>query len=229
MWLGTSFSLVLVSAVPGDCTTSTCLPHSLYSPRPPQWLPSPRSLLVPGCPLCSGRGGNWCSNIPPCILQQVLGPATALVLCRSQGPYRLSVISSLSVFQCPLQFLASKLHISWDSIGCSLCSSEDRLGVLGTGRTGLLSHLLAAIFSIQCCAMAAWEMKFHLDSAICNLGSLHQVHLHPGWTQKCCFECHLLSNTALFLGSLLFHWSMCLLLCCAMLFWLLWPYSIVWY
>ena len=50
-------------------------------------------------------------------------------LGRSQGPYHPSAIYSLSVFQCPLQLFASKLHISWDSLGCSLCCSEDRLGV----------------------------------------------------------------------------------------------------
>ena len=33
------------------------------------------------------------------------------------------------IFQCPLQFLVSNLHICWNSIGCLLCSSEDRLGV----------------------------------------------------------------------------------------------------
>ena len=35
----------------------------------------------------------------------------------------------LSVFKHRLQSLASKLNISWDSIGCSLCSSEYWLGV----------------------------------------------------------------------------------------------------
>ena len=33
------------------------------------------------------------------------------------------------VFQCPLQFLVSNLHIGWVTVGCLLCSSEDRLGV----------------------------------------------------------------------------------------------------
>ena len=33
------------------------------------------------------------------------------------------------IFQCPLQFLVSNLHICWDNFDCSLCSSEDWLGV----------------------------------------------------------------------------------------------------
>ena len=32
-------------------------------------------------------------------------------------------------FKCPLHTLASKLHISWDSVDCSSCSFEDWLGV----------------------------------------------------------------------------------------------------
>ena len=47
------------------CTASVCLPVHLYFP---QWLPAPRSFLVLGCPPCSGRGGSWCSNSPPCLL-----------------------------------------------------------------------------------------------------------------------------------------------------------------
>ena len=90
---------------------SVCLQLQLYSP---QWLPASRSLLVPGFPLCSGRGESWWSNSPPCILQQVLGrgPQQPRSLSRSQRPYCTSTISSPTVFQCPLQFLASKLLIS---------------------------------------------------------------------------------------------------------------------
>ena len=52
------------------CTSCVCLPLYLYSS---QRLPLPSSLLVPGCPSCSGRGGSWCSNSPLCSLWQVLG------------------------------------------------------------------------------------------------------------------------------------------------------------
>ena len=48
------------------------------------------------------------------------GPRDLIVLKHS--PYCL-------VFQCPLQFLFSSLHICWDTVSCLLCSSEDRQGV----------------------------------------------------------------------------------------------------
>ena len=91
---------------------------------------------------CSGRGGSYGVTFAgPALLQSSCGsrhpqhqvpcqgPQQSLSLCRSQGSYRPYSISLPSVFQCPLQSLASKLHISWDSVGCSLCSSEDWLGV----------------------------------------------------------------------------------------------------
>ena len=34
------------------------------------------------------------------------------------------------IFQCPLQCLVSNLHVCWKTIGCSLCSLEDQLGIL---------------------------------------------------------------------------------------------------
>ena len=125
---GTSISLVPVSTVPADVYRPMCFPLRLYSP---QQLPASRSLLVLGCPPCSGRGGSWLSNSPPHTLWQAPGQRLQQPrsLSRSQGSYHPSANSSLSVFQCPLQFLASKRHISWDTVGHSLCSSEDQLGV----------------------------------------------------------------------------------------------------
>ena len=55
-----------------------------------------------------GRTGPWA------------GPRDLFVL--KQFPYRL-------FFQCPLNFLVSFLHKCWGTIGCSLCSSVDWLGV----------------------------------------------------------------------------------------------------
>ena len=48
------------------------------------------------------------------------GPRYLIVLKHS--PYRL-------IFQCCLQFLVSSLLMCWNTVGCSLCSSEDQLGV----------------------------------------------------------------------------------------------------
>ena len=58
-------------------------------------------------------------------------------------------ISLLSIFQCPLQLLAAKLHISWNSVICSLYSLEDQLGVqLGTRASGFSSQLPLPIFPL---------------------------------------------------------------------------------
>ena len=53
-------------------------------------------------------------------------PGTTATLVPAQVPGNFPSLYKLlpSIFQHPLQSLASKLHISWDSIGCSLCSSE---------------------------------------------------------------------------------------------------------
>ena len=67
---------------------------------------------------CSRPGGHevWgCSRSGPSI-----GPRDLIVLKHS--PYCL-------IFQCPLQFLVSYLHKCWSTVGCSLCSSVDRLGI----------------------------------------------------------------------------------------------------
>ena len=55
-----------------------------------------------------------------------ISPASAWVWEAGPKDLRLSL---LSIFKCPLQSLPSKLHISWDSVGCSFCSLEDWPGV----------------------------------------------------------------------------------------------------
>ena len=61
---------------------------------------------------------------PPKLLRQLWS------LARGQGTLPSAYkISLLSIFKQPLQPLASKYRISWNSVGCSCCSSEDRLGV----------------------------------------------------------------------------------------------------
>ena len=60
---------------------------------------------------CSRTSG--CPSLCP-------GPRVLFVL--KPSPYHL-------FFQCPLYFLVSYLHKRWGTVGCSLCSSVDWLGV----------------------------------------------------------------------------------------------------
>ena len=84
----------------------------------------------------------------PRLLQQPLRlgwrfcrPSTAW--SRVPGPGDLIVLQHSSyhqIFQCPLS-LVSDLHICWNTVGCSLCSS-DQLGIsLALRGSGLRSHL----------------------------------------------------------------------------------------
>ena len=80
----------------------------------------------------------------PRILQQILRPARGFSHPGPRaGPRDLIVLknsSYLQIFQCPLS-LVSDLHICWNTIGCSLCSS-DQLGIsLVLRGSGLCSHL----------------------------------------------------------------------------------------
>ena len=69
----------------------------------------------------------------PRILQQTLCPGRGFSHPGpSAGPRDLIVLKHSSyhlIFQRPLQFLVSDLHICWNTVGCSLCSSEDQLSV----------------------------------------------------------------------------------------------------
>ena len=113
------------------CTPPLCVCHFVLIPL--LRLQASRSLLALLKPCLAGEGaidltlfqescgrpgGHWawgCSHSGP-----QAGPRDLIVLKHS--PYCL-------VFQCPLQFLVANLHICWDTIVCSLCSSEDGLGV----------------------------------------------------------------------------------------------------
>ena len=68
------------------------------------------------------------------------------------GPRDLIVLKHSSyrqIFQCPLS-LVSDLHICWNTVGCSLCSS-DQLGVsLGPKGSGLHSHLSRCHLLFRC-------------------------------------------------------------------------------
>ena len=80
----------------------------------------------------------------PRILQQTLRPGGVFSCPRPcAGPGDLIVLKHSSyrqIFQCPL-CLFSDLHICWNTVGCSLCSS-DQLGIsLALRGSGLHSHL----------------------------------------------------------------------------------------
>ena len=86
----------------------------------------------------------------PRILQQTLLPGWGFS-CPGPGagPRDLIVLKHSSyhlIFQCPLQFLVSDIHICCSTGGCSLCSS-DQLGVsLVQGEVDSAPTYLAAIF-----------------------------------------------------------------------------------
>ena len=80
----------------------------------------------------------------PRILQQTLRLGRGFSCpCPHAGPGDLIVLKHSSyhqIFQCPLS-LISDLHICWNIVGCSLCSS-DQLGIsLVLRGSGLCSHL----------------------------------------------------------------------------------------
>ena len=92
---------------------------------------------APGC----SQSPAWLSPKNP-----VADPAPGLGFqppwspCRSRGPIVLKHSSYRQIFQCPLS-LVSDLHICWNTVGCSLRSS-DQLGVsLALRGSGLCSHL----------------------------------------------------------------------------------------
>ena len=77
---------------------------------------------------CSGRGGIQSMSITDPALSPVL-PGNPLSLTHSPGTFPVAYKILPPVFKCPLHTFPSKLHIIWDSVSCSLCSSEDRLDV----------------------------------------------------------------------------------------------------
>ena len=89
------------------------LRNSSYSSPPVQtttW-PHTQPILALSQESCSRPHGHWGFSSPgPCA-----DPRDLIVLKHS---------SYCLIFQCPLQFLVSNLHICWDILGCSLCSSE---------------------------------------------------------------------------------------------------------
>ena len=111
---------------PWVLTAPVCLPLHPYSP--------PCDFKQPGVSRCcsnlvwQGRKPlNWISLKSPAADLAGTGPGP------HTGPRDLIVLKHSPyclIFQCPLQFLVSYIHICWGTVGCSLCSSVDWLGVL---------------------------------------------------------------------------------------------------
>ena len=143
-------------ALPSQCpqsqrvnTTPVYLPLNHFSP---QRLQASRSLLVLLKPCLAGEGaidlvlsqescgrpcGHWAwgySHPGPCA-----GPRDLIVLKHSPN---------CLIFQCPLQFLVSNLHICWDTIGCSLCAPRRsaRCFIRAQGEVDSAPTYLTAIF-----------------------------------------------------------------------------------
>ena len=101
----------------------------------------PWSKQAPGCSQLSlALSQESCSS--PCA-RVGTGASAALVPTRVPVPRDLIVLKHSSyhqIFQCSLS-LVSDLHICWNTVGCSLCSS-DQLGIsLALRGSGLCSHL----------------------------------------------------------------------------------------
>ena len=69
---------------------------------------------------------SWCSQLPPTCLSCWNDPSLGPTLVFSQLQV---LLSHHLIFECPVQFLVSNLHICWNTVGCLLCFSEDQLGV----------------------------------------------------------------------------------------------------
>ena len=121
----TPIALVPAFTVPADVyCLCVSLTSSLFPPRDfqnpgPSWCWAALLALV-------GEGAGDLTLFPisseRCWARGHRGADPRELTIPTQSPHHL-------FFNVLLLFLASKLHISWDSLGCSLCSSEDRLGV----------------------------------------------------------------------------------------------------
>ena len=118
---------------PSGCILPLCVSHFISVPLSDFQHPD-CSWCQAALPALVGEGAGYLMSSLYAAAGTRPGAQPPWSLCRFQGPYRPSAISSLSVFQCLLQFVAFKLHISWDPIGCSLCFSEDPPGVPLVGR-----------------------------------------------------------------------------------------------
>ena len=124
-------------AAAGSSLTSCCMP--LFSFPFLEILPVQAPLVQTSTWLLTAQPGSL-----PRILQQTLclgrgfscpgphaGPRDLIVLKHS---------SYCQIFQCPLS-LVSDLHICWNTVGCSLCSSDQLCISLALRGSGLRSQL----------------------------------------------------------------------------------------
>ena len=80
---------------------------------------------------------TWLSSKNPAAVLAGAEPGATAALVPVLGLRDLTVpkqSSLLSGFSVSSTILASNLHICWDTIGCSFCSSEDQQGVPPVGR-----------------------------------------------------------------------------------------------
>ena len=113
------------------CTEPHCVCHFVLIPLPGTLSNQAFPVLLKSCLAGVGATDTALSQEPCCRPSGCQtwgcshpGPCTGLkdLIVLKHSPYCL-------IFQCSLQFLISSLHTRWGTIGCSLCSSEDWLGV----------------------------------------------------------------------------------------------------
>ena len=88
-----------------------CCSNHVWQGREPLTQLFPR---IPVADLVGAGPGATVTLVPVLVPGALLSRSYPLTMC---------------FFQCPLYFLVSYLHKCWGTVGCSLCSSVDQLGV----------------------------------------------------------------------------------------------------
>ena len=182
-WLPNFSGDDLVSIHSPSSPTSVHFPLCLYSA---QWLQALRSIMMPLCSPCLAREGavdlallqGSCSTGPGAVA------ALVPVLVSGNLPSHLNLFTVW--FSISSTILASKLHISWDPIGCSFCSSEDRQGVPSVHR-GMWALLPPTS------PPSSWNWLFILYSISSSFGIPMLQMLHFLLSQEDLKVCSLLS------------------------------------
>ena len=137
----------------------------------------PWSKQAPGCSQLSlALSQESCSS--PCAWAEA---SAALVAARVPGPGDLIVLKHSSyrqIFQSPLS-LVSDLRICWNTVGCSLCSS-DQLGIsLALRGSGLPSHLCCRHLPHLMIYSFIWAIYF-LSWCTCYIVRGGAIGIHQG-------------------------------------------------